>query len=151
MLLEAEQELQRAIEELRELSRGIHPSLLTRLGLSGAVRSMSARSTVPVLLLELPSFRVDERAETAAYFVVAEAMANAQKHAQASAIRIAIRYRAPSLLLTISDDGHGGASARSGSGLAGLRRRVEELQGEFFVTSFSGGTTVSAAIPAAPR
>ena len=151
VLLEAEQELQRAIEELRELSRGIHPSLLTRLGLSGAVRSMSARSTVPVLLLELPSFRVDETAETAAYFVVAEAMANAQKHAQASAIRIAIRYRAPSLLLTISDDGHGGASARSGSGLAGLRRRVEELQGEFFVTSFSGGTTVSAAIPAAPR
>jgi signal transduction histidine kinase len=151
VLLDAEQELQRAIGELRELSRGIHPSLLTRLGLSGAVRSMAARSTVPVLLLELPSFRVDEAAETAAYFVVAEAIANAQKHAQASAIRIGIRYRAPALRLTISDDGGGGAEERPGSGLAGLRERVESLGGQFFVTSFSGGTTISASIPAAAR
>jgi signal transduction histidine kinase len=151
LLLDAEQELQRAIEELRELSRGMHPSLLTRLGLNEAVRSIAARSTVPVSIVELPSFRVDEAAQTAAYFVVAEAMANAQKHADATAIRIGIRFRAPSLLLTISDDGRGGASERTGSGLAGLRDRVEALDGEFYVASFSGGTTISAAIPAAVR
>jgi signal transduction histidine kinase len=151
LLLDAEQELQHAIEELRELSRGMHPSLLTRLGLSGAVRSIAARSTVPVNIVELPASRVDEAAETAAYFVVAEAMANAQKHAGANAIRIGIRFRAPSLLLTVSDDGRGGASERLGSGLAGLRDRVEALGGEFYVTSFSGGTTISAAIPAVVR
>jgi signal transduction histidine kinase len=151
LLLDAEQELQRAIGELRELSRGIHPSLLTRLGLGGAVRSMAARSTVPVLLVELPFFRVDEVAETAAYFVVAEAIANAQKHAQASTIRVSIRFRAPALRLTVSDDGSGGAVERPGSGLAGLRERVESVGGKFFVTSFSGGTTISASIPAAVR
>jgi signal transduction histidine kinase len=149
-LLAAERELQVAIDELRELSHGIHPAVLTQLGLAGAVQTLAERSTVPVTLLELPPYRVGDDAEAAAYFVLTEAVANVHKHAHASAIVISVGYRMPWLRLSVRDDGRGGADERAGSGLAGLRARVEALDGEFAVRSSLRGTTVTATIPAFP-
>ena len=146
----SERELQLAIDELRELTHGMHPTVLRELGLAGAVRTLAARSAVPATLVELPSQRVDERAEAAAYFVVTEAVANVQKHADAGSILIGIRYAFPMLEVRVTDDGRGGAVERPGSGLAGVRERVESLDGEFAVRSSALGTSISATIPAYP-
>jgi len=146
----SERELNLAIDELRELTHGMHPTVLRELGLAGAVRSLAARSAVPATLADLPSRRLDDAAEAAAYFVVTEAVANVQKHAGASSILIAVRYAFPSLALEITDDGRGGAVERPGSGLAGVRERVESLDGDFSVRSSTRGTTISATIPASP-
>ena len=88
LLASASAELQLALAELRELAHGIHPSVLSHLGLADAVRSLAARSTVPIRLLALPSVRLDESVEAAAYYVISEATTNAQKHAQASGIEL---------------------------------------------------------------
>jgi signal transduction histidine kinase len=149
-MLAAEHELQLAIDELRELSHGTHPAVLTQLGLAGAVHTLAVRSTVPVTLLELPPHRVDAAAEAAAYFVLTEAVANVHKHAHASAIVISVGYRLPWLRLSVSDNGRGGADEHAGTGLAGLRERVEALDGELTVRSSSHGTHVTATIPAFP-
>jgi signal transduction histidine kinase len=149
-LRDSNRELELAIDELRELSHGTHPAVLRELGLAGAIQSLALRSVVPVMLSELPRLRVDEAAEAAAYFVVVEAVANVHKHAGARAIRIDARYAMPWLNVTVSDTGHGGAVERPGSGLAGLRRRVESLDGEFSVHSGASGTTVAAKLPAFP-
>ena len=149
-MLGAEQELQVAIDELRELSHGMHPAVLTSLGLAGAVRSLAERSPVPVTLHELPGPRLDAAAEAAAYYVLTEAVANAQKHSGARAIVISVGYLMPWLRLSIADDGRGGADERAGSGLAGLRTRIEALDGEFSVRSSSRGTRITATIPAFP-
>jgi signal transduction histidine kinase len=149
-VLAAESELQLAIDELRDLAHGTHPAVLTQLGLAGAVRSLAARATVPVTIVELPAYRLDETAEAAAYYVLTESVANVQKHAHASSVVISISYRMPWLRLSVADDGRGGADERSGSGLAGLRSRVESLDGELTVRSTSRGTTISATIPGFP-
>jgi signal transduction histidine kinase len=150
VLEKAEEELELAIEELRDLAHGIHPSLLTDLGLATAVRGAALRSTVPITLVQLPDRRVDETAETTAYYVFAEAVANAQKHSHASAIDVSIAVRDGTLLVEVADDGVGGARER-GLGLQGLRDRVETAGGRFWMTSAPGaGTVIGAAIPASP-
>jgi signal transduction histidine kinase len=147
LLEKAEAELELAIDELRDLAHGIHPSVLTDLGLATAVRGAALRSTVGIRLLRLPDRRVDETAETTAYYVFAEAVANAQKHARASSIDVSIDARDGALHVEVTDNGVGGASER-GSGLQGLRDRVETVGGSFRVTSVRGhGTMVAAMIP----
>ena len=147
MLEKAEAELELAIDELRDLAHGIHPSVLTDLGLATAVRGAALRSTVPIRLVRLPDRRVDETAETTAYYVFAEAVANAQKHAGASSIDVSIVDNGETLTVAVTDDGVGGASPR-GFGLQGLRDRVETVGGGFRVTSVPGhGTAVTATIP----
>jgi signal transduction histidine kinase len=148
---EAETEVTRAIDELRELAHGIHPSVLTDLGLANALRSVAARSVQKVELVELPELRVDRTAESTAYYVVTEAVTNAQRHAHASAIRIRVGARHNALRVVVADDGVGGAQFGNGSGLQGLADRVEALGGKFAVWSLPGrGTIVEAIIPAAP-
>ena len=142
-------ELSLAITDLRELAHGLPPALLTKLGLEGAVRSIAVRSSVPVSLLELPGMRLDDTAEATAYYVIAEAVTNAQRYSRASAIEVSAVMRHRVLDITIADDGVGGASEVMSSGLQGLRDRVEAIGGTFELESPRGqGTRVSAAIPA---
>ena len=150
MMLTAEHELQLAIDELRDLSHGTHPAVLTQLGLAGAVRSLAERSSVPVTILELPSYRLDPAAEAAAYYVLTEAVANVHKHARSGSVVVSVAYRMPWLRLSVADTGRGGADERKGSGLAGLRHRIESLDGEFSVRSSLRGTSITATIPAFP-
>jgi signal transduction histidine kinase len=147
LLEEARQGAAEALEELRDLARGIHPPILTDRGLEAAVAALVTRSPVPVTLdVDVPT-RPSAPVETAAYFTVSEALANAIKYADASAIDIRIRLAHDALLTEISDDGRGGADA-DGSGLTGLRQRVEALDGTLRVTSPQGGpTTVRAVMP----
>jgi signal transduction histidine kinase len=148
VLEKAEVELELAIEELRDLAHGIHPSLLTDLGLATAVRGAALRSTVPIKLAQLPDRRVGETAETTAYYVFAEAVANAQKHSRASSIGVTIADSDGMLVVEVADNGVGGAVQR-GPGLQGLRDRVETVGGSFRVTSVRGaGTVITAVIPA---
>jgi signal transduction histidine kinase len=141
-------ELMLAIEELRELAQGLHPALLARLGLAAAVKGVAARATVPVTLAELPEIRLDDAAEATAYYVVAEAVTNAQKHARATAITVRVGLRHEVLRVEVADNGIGGAFETNGSGLQGLRDRVEAIGGTFAVASGPGGTRVTARIPA---
>jgi signal transduction histidine kinase len=149
LLEAAESELSEAIDELRELAHGIHPSTLTDFGLTHALRSVAARSAIPVRLLDLPSVRVDETAEATAYFVFCEALANASKHAGATRIEVRAVTSRRHLRIEIADDGRGGAAEKSGSGLVGLRDRVEAVGGRFEVDSPNGsGTRIVAVLPA---
>jgi signal transduction histidine kinase len=149
-LHDANSQLELAIDELRELSHGTHPAVLRELGLAGAMRSLALRSVVPVKLSHLPSVRVDEATEAAAYFLVVEAVANVHKYARASGIWIDVHYAMPWLHVSVRDDGRGGARETPGSGLSGLRGRIESLEGEFSLESGASGTTVSAKLPAFP-
>jgi signal transduction histidine kinase len=141
-------ELMLAIEELRDLAHGLHPALLARLGLGAAVKGVAARATVPVTLAELPDIRLDDAAEAIAYYVVAESVTNAQKHARASAITVRVGLRHQLLRVEVTDDGIGGARETDGSGLQGLRDRVEAIDGTFTVDSGPRGTRITARIPA---
>jgi signal transduction histidine kinase len=148
---DAGQEVILAIDELRELAHGIHPSELRDLGLARAVQSIALRSTLPIQVVELPAVRLDPTAEAAAYFLVSEALANARKHADARAVTVRMAARDGELVVKVSDDGVGGARARPGSGLEGLRDRVEAVGGTLQIDSPVGaGTRIRAAIPAAP-
>lgn len=148
-LVESEEQLNQAIDELRDLSHGIHPSVLSELGLANAVRTLALRSTIPVKLVELPTRRADADAQAAAYFTVTEALANAQKHSRASSIRVRIASRLAAIHVVVEDDGVGGASESAGSGLRGSRDRIEVLGGMFAVQSPRGvGTRITAVIPA---
>ena len=144
-------DLTEAIDELRELAHGIHPSILTTDGLGQALQTVAARSALPIELLELPATRVDETAEATAYFVVCEAVANARKHAQATSIRVRAASSRRHLRIEITDDGLGGATERPGSGLEGLRDRVEAIGGRLEINSPLGaGTRITAIVPAVP-
>ena len=150
-LAAAETEVVLAIDELRELAHGIHPTALTDGGLASAIRAIALRSTLPITLLELPSSRFDDTVEATAYYVFAEALSNAQKHAHAASIHIRVTATTHTLDLEIADDGIGGATERAGGGLTGLRDRVEALGGRFKIDNPSGhGTRIAAAIPLAP-
>jgi signal transduction histidine kinase len=150
-LASAEAELSLAIDELRELAHGIHPPVLTRLGLEGALAAMAARSAIPIRLLDMPASRLDPIAEATAYFVASEAVTNARKHADATEITIRAVAARGILRVRIVDDGRGGADESAGVGLQGLRDRVEAVGGRFVVMSTHGhGTTVLAAMPVAP-
>jgi PAS domain S-box-containing protein len=136
-----------AIEELRELAHGIHPTILTHHGLAAAVESLADRAPLPVEVA-IPAARYPGAVESAAYFVVAEALTNVAKYARASSARVCACEEAGRLVLTIEDDGTGGAVTRPGGGLAGLGDRVTALEGHLRVESRLGaGTVVRAAIP----
>jgi signal transduction histidine kinase len=149
LLEEAENELQLAIDELRELAHGIHPAVLVDLGLAEAIKSLALRSSITVKLLELPAGRLDPSVETIGYYVVGEAIANAQKHSGASLIEVRASAGHDTLRLEIADDGVGGAAERPGSGLEGLRDRAEATGGTIELFSPpGGGTRIRVAIPA---
>ncbi|XVU29780.1 GAF domain-containing protein [Actinoplanes sp. CA-054009] len=136
-----------AVDELRELARGIHPAALARGGLSAALRALAGRSAIAVDLKLALNERPAEPIEAAVYFVVSEVLANAVKHSAATRIEVWVEHRDQSLHLAISDDGAGGADPR-GSGLLGLRDRVEALGGSLAVDSPPGrGTRITADLP----
>lgn len=144
----AADELGSALEELRELARGIHPAVLSDRGLDPAVETLAGRLPLPVQVEAKLGERVAEPVELAAYFVVAEALTNVAKHAEGAAARVRVTLDADdTLALEIADEGPGGADP-AGSGLTGLRRRVEALDGTLSVVSPpGGGTTVRAELP----
>jgi PAS domain S-box-containing protein len=142
-------ELDRVIDELREIARGIHPAILSERGLGPALRTLARRSAIPVDLGGVIEHRLPEPIEVAAYYVVCEALANTAKHANASRVAVEAAVRDGSLRLSIRDDGVGGAKPTGGSGLAGLRDRVEALGGSIEITSPPGhGTHVVVQLPA---
>jgi signal transduction histidine kinase len=135
-------------DELREISRGIHPAILSEGGLGPALGALARRSAVPVELDLRPDRRLPERVEVAAYYVVSEALANAAKHAHASVVRVELDAHDAILQLAIRDDGIGGADPAQGSGLVGLSDRIEALGGTLQITSpDGGGTTLFIEIP----
>ncbi|HEU4355814.1 MAG TPA: sensor histidine kinase [Actinomycetota bacterium] len=142
LVTEAHEEAKLAITEVRDLARGIHPAVLTDRGLDAALSALAARSTVPVAVsVDVPA-RPPASVEAAAYFVVSEALANVVKHAKASAAAVTVRRVDDRLTVQVQDDGVGGASVVEGSGLAGLRDRVQALDGELHLLSPEGGPTV---------
>jgi signal transduction histidine kinase len=148
MLTAAEDELQVALDELRELTHGTHPAVLVDLGLVTAIRSVAARTSQRIHLVELPDVPLDEASERTAYFVFLEAFTNAQKHAPDAEIEVRVRASERGLVIEVSDNGPGGAAEVRGRGLAGLRERVEEGGGTFGVRSIRGvGTSVTAVLP----
>jgi signal transduction histidine kinase len=150
LLDEAEAELGAAIEELRELARGIHPAVLTEQGLAPALRTLAARSALPVLISDVPDERFPVPVEAAAYFVVSEALANVAKHAHASAARVSLVRDNGVLSVAVHDNGVGGARPDGRSGLAGLADRVHALEGRLTIDSEAGcGTTLTAELPCA--
>jgi signal transduction histidine kinase len=139
-----------AVEELQEIARGIHPAILSKGGLGPALRTLARRSAVPVELNLPPDRRLPERAEAASYYVAAEALANAAKHAGASVVQVDVELDDDPgcVRLWIRDDGIGGADPSGGSGLVGLRDRVEALGGRIDVASPPGsGTSLRVEIP----
>jgi signal transduction histidine kinase len=134
--------------ELRELSRGMHPASLAKGGLGPAIKALARRSAIPVVLDLGVTVRMPEQVEVAAYYLVAEALTNAAKYARASEVTVHASVADGNLHLTIRDDGVGGAAVGTGSGLIGLKDRVEVLAGQFDVISPYGlGTTLVAIIP----
>ena len=148
-LVEAAQtELTLALEEIRELVRGLHPRLLSDRGLGPALAALAERAVLPVEIAELPPERLPPAVEAAAYYVVAEALANAAKHSHASLVSVRIRAEEACTLLEVADDGVGGADTGSGTGLRGLWDRVAALGGTLELTSPAGvGTTLRARLP----
>jgi signal transduction histidine kinase len=137
-----------AVEELQELSRGIHPAVLSERGLGSALRALARRCAVPVELEVATDARFPEPVEIAAYYVTSEALANVLKHARAAQVEISLAARNGSLLLSVRDDGVGGADPARGSGLAGLADRVEALGGSIRVRSADGaGTHITVDLP----
>jgi signal transduction histidine kinase len=136
------------LSDLQELSRGIHPAILSKGGLRPALKALGRRSLLPVTLNVTIDRRFREAVELASYYVVAEALTNAAKHAQASAVTVSARSDDDNLYLCVADDGIGGADACAGSGLIGLQDRVEALGGTLQITSAAGaGTSLDITIP----
>jgi signal transduction histidine kinase len=135
------------IEELRELAHGVHPAVLTHRGLAAAVRTVADRASLPVVV-DIAEERYPNSVESAAYFVAAEALTNVAKYARASTARVTTTRTAGHLILTVDDDGIGGARFSAGSGLAGLADRLAALDGTLKVSSHPGeGTHIRAEIP----
>jgi signal transduction histidine kinase len=146
LLAEARQGAREALEELRDLARGIHPPILADRGLGAAIAALAARSALQVNV-SVDGERPPPAVESAGYFVAAEALTNAGKHAGAEHVDVRIVRSGGRLLVEVTDDGKGGADP-SGAGLLGLRRRVEALDGRLQVVSPAGGpTTVRAELP----
>jgi signal transduction histidine kinase len=149
VLATAVDELKVAVEELRELTQGIHPTILAEGGLSAALGSLADRSSLPVQV-HATGERFAPDVEAAAYFVASEALANVVKHADADAALIVLQRQNGTLLIEIADDGIGGASLARGSGLQGLADRLEARGGQLRVESVRGaGTRVVGEIPCA--
>jgi signal transduction histidine kinase len=142
---DAHQELQRAIAELRNLARGVHPAVLTDRGLDAALSALAARSPIPARLDVQLRERPPASVEATAYFIVAEALANAAKHARAHAIDVRVRLIGDKLRVEVADDGVGGAEERPGGGIAGLADRASSVEGSLSISSPTGGPTIIAA------
>jgi len=141
------EELARALEELRELARGIHPAVLTDRGLEAALESLAARAPLPVEI-EGPRASLPAAVEAAAYYVVSEALANVTKYAQASSVKVTVEQVNGCAFVEVADDGIGGADPERGSGLRGLADRIASLNGKLAIDSPPGaGTRVRAEIP----
>ena len=139
-----------AVDGLRELSQGIHPAELTAGGLSPALKALGRRSAVRVELDVPFEDRLPEQVEVAAYYTVSEALTNASKHANATRVWVSLSIEDDVLSLSIRDDGVGGADPRRGSGLTGLRDRIEALGGRIQIESETGsGTLIEVEIPIA--
>jgi PAS domain S-box-containing protein len=151
-LAHADDELSLALDELRELARGLHPALLSDQGLRVAVEALAGRSTVPVQIDAMPGQRLPESIEAGAYYLIAEALTNVAKYAGASIVRVRVAASDTRVVVEVTDDGRGGADASRGSGLRGLADRVEALGGSLEVVSPTGaGTSLRAEIPVADR
>lgn len=136
------------LEELRTLASGLHPAALSRRGLGPALTTLARRSRVPVVLDVRLLGGVAEPVEVAAYYVVAEALTNATKHAKASRVDVTVELRDGRLWVCVRDDGVGGADPAGGSGLVGLKDRIEAFGGTMTLDSPSGeGTTIIAQLP----
>ena len=150
LLDQAQEELHTSLGELRELARGIHPAVLSERGLEPALHALATRAPVPVEV-EVGAERLPEPVESAAYFVVSEALTNVAKYAEASHATVAVTRANGRVLVEVTDDGVGGASAAGGSGLRGLADRVAALDGTLSIESPRGsGTTLRAEIPVSP-
>lgn len=147
LLDEATTELRAAVAEVRDLARGLHPTILVEAGLGPAIEALAERTSVPVSV-EAPTRRFPANVEAAAYFVVAEALTNVARYAGATIVRVEIRAEGDRLTIAVRDDGHGGADPARGSGLRGLTDRVAALGGQLAIESPpGGGTTVRADLP----
>jgi signal transduction histidine kinase len=148
LLVAAGDELESALEELRELARGLHPAVLSERGLRTAIETLALRAPVPVELGAVPSERLPEAVELAAYFVVSEALTNVAKYAAASQATVSVERLNGRVVVEVADDGVGGADPGKGSGLRGLADRLAVIEGRLEVESKPGtGTTVKASIP----
>jgi signal transduction histidine kinase len=148
LLDEAMDELSEATRELRELARGIHPAVLSDRGLDAAIESLAGRSPVPVEVVETPGERLPDAVESASYFVIAEALTNVARYANAESATVRVARSDGIVEVEVRDDGVGGADPESGSGLRGLADRVAALEGRLEVSGGRGeGTTVRARIP----
>jgi signal transduction histidine kinase len=136
------------VDELQEISRGIHPAVLSSAGLRPALRALGRRSTIPVDLDVRIGGRLPEPVEVGAYYVVSEMLTNAAKHSSASVVEVNAEASDGTLRVCVRDDGIGGADPKRGSGLVGLKDRIEALGGTFAMHSpLGGGTTVSCELP----
>jgi signal transduction histidine kinase len=147
LLAEAREELGVALEELRELARGIHPAVLSDRGLGPALGGLAARAPLPVTL-SIPDTRLPPAVEAAIYYVVAESLTNVAKYAEASAAWVDVALTDSRVMVSVRDDGAGGADPAGGSGLRGLADRLAALDGKLAVESPVGdGTCIQAEIP----
>src|SRR5918999_5142108 len=148
LLAQAREEAQAAVKELRELARGIHPALLSERGLGPALEALARRAPVPVAVSPVPDVQICRAAESAAYFVTAEALTNVAKYARASRAEVQLTADGERLFVEVSDDGVGGADPAIGSGLRGLRDRVDAIDGKIEIISPPGeGTRLTAVLP----
>jgi signal transduction histidine kinase len=137
------------IDDLREISRGIHPAVLSSAGLPPALRALGRRCPIPVETTVRIDGRLPEPVEVGAYYVVSEMLTNAAKHSRATTVAVDADASGPTLRVCVRDDGIGGADPRRGSGLVGLKDRIEALGGSFTLRSPPGsGTTVCCELPA---
>jgi signal transduction histidine kinase len=144
----AASEITEVLDDLREISRGIHPAILSEGGLSPALRTLARRAPLPVEMRVSTGRRFPPSVEIASYYVVSEALTNTSKHSQADHVEVLVEERNGWLRLSVSDDGSGGADPSNGSGLVGLRDRVEALGGAIMVSSPAGkGTTIVVSLP----
>ena len=149
LLDRSREELRLALNELRELARGIHPAVLSDRGLGAAVESLADRAPLRVEVREVPAERLPDHIELTAYFVISEALTNITKYASASRAWVSVTQANGRLTLEVGDDGVGGADARRGTGLRGLADRLEAIEGQLDIESEPGrGTTVRATMPA---
>ena len=145
---EAVAEATGALEELSKIARGIHPAILAKGGLRPALRTLARRSPIPVDLQVRADERLPDQIEVSAYYVVAEALTNAAKHSRASAVSVEVEVAGEVLRVAVCDDGAGGADQARGTGLVGLKDRVEALGGRIFLDSPRGaGTSLQAEFP----
>jgi signal transduction histidine kinase len=148
LIAQAREEAQLAVKELRELARGIHPAVLSDRGLGAALEALAARAPVPVEVTGVPEQPLAPQVEACAYFITAEALTNVAKYAHAQEASVQLSLEDGSLRLEVRDDGVGGADLDAGTGLRGLRDRVDALDGRFEIDSpRGGGTTVTAEMP----